>query len=414
MMERKQGLRPFQFDWKELGGALGDLGVLLPLLVALITLNGLPTTSVFVGVGLAYLLVGAYYHLPVPVQPLKAMAAVAIAQGLSRSVIAAGGWWMAAILLLLATTGAIRWVGRLFARPIVRGIQLGLGLLLIRSGVMLAGRSQIVPGGEETVIHLATHNISLSWPLAVVATLLLVWTLRRRHWPATLVVLAFGGITALTVGGVLPDLGQVELGLNLPRPVLPLTSDFATALWLLVIPQLPLTLGNAVFATADTACVYFGDHAQRVTPRALLTTMGLSQAVTAGMGGMPICHGSGGLTAHHKLGARTGAAPLMMGAACLALGLFVDGSALPLLALIPYPVLGVLLAFVGLQHSLLARDLTHWDEMATALIIAAVSFVSRNLAIGFGVGIMLWQLRQLGDRERHRLCQSLKTEHGSH
>lgn len=142
MVEIKPGLAPFRFDWRELSGALGDLGVLLPLLVTLITLNGLPTTSVFVGIWVAYLLAGAYYHLPMPVQPLKAMSAVAIAQGLSGGMIAAGGWWMAAILLLLATTGAIRWVRRLFTRPIVRGIQLGLGLLLIRgSGLVAEPRS---------------------------------------------------------------------------------------------------------------------------------------------------------------------------------------------------------------------------------------------------------------------------------
>lgn len=390
---RKPKLQPFQFDWKELSGALGDLGVLLPVLVALITLNGLPTTGVFVGVGLAYILAGAYYHLPMPVQPLKAMAAVAITQGLSGDVIAAGGWWMAAILLLLAATGAIRWIGRLFTRPVVRGIQLGLGLLLIRSGVMLAGRPQSAPRGNEAVIHFAAYPIPSNWFLAGLTALLLVGTaLRRRRWPAALLVLAFGAITALRVGTVSPGLGQVELGLSLPRLTLPSASAFLPALLLLVIPQLPLTLGNAVFATVDTARLYFGDHAQRVTPKALLTTMGLSQAVAAAIGGVPICHGSSGLTAHYRLGARTGAAPLIMGSICLALGLFVDGSALPILALIPYPVLGVLLAFVGLQHSLLVRDLTRWDEMAIALGTAIVGLATHNLAIGLGVGIVLGQL----------------------
>lgn len=396
MTMRKSGLQPLRFDWKELSGALADLGVLLPLLVALTTLNGLPATSVFVGVGLAYILAGIYYRIPIPVQPLKAMSAVAIAQGLSGSVIAAGGWWMAAILLLLAATGVIRWISRLFSRPVVRGIQLGLGLLLIRSGIMLVGRSQIVFGGDEAVIYLGGGRVPLNWLLAGVATLLLVIALRKSRWPAALIVLSFGIIVALTVGKVLPDLGDVELGLNLPRPVLPSGSDFLTALFLLVIPQLPLTLGNAVFATANTARVHFGDQAERVTPRALLTTMGLSQAVAAAIGGIPICHGSGGLTAHYKLGARTGAAPLMMGIACLAIGLFIDGSVLPILALIPYPVLGILLAFAGLQHGLLVRDLTQWDEILTATSVAAVSWVTHNLAIGFGTGIIVWQLCRLG------------------
>ena len=127
-----------------------------------------------------------------------------------------------------------------------------------------------------------------------------------------------------------------------------------------------------------------------------MTTMGLSQAIAAAIGGIPICHGSGGLTAHYKLGARTGAAPLMIGIVCLAVGLFVDGNVLPILALIPYPVLGILLAFAGLQHSLLVRDLTRWDEVLTAASVATVSWVTHNLAIGFGTGIIVWQLCRLG------------------
>ena len=401
-MTEKPRLPPFCFDWRELSGALGDLGVLLPLLVALTTLNGLPATSVFVGVGVAYILSGIYYRIPIPVQPLKAMSAVAIAQGLSGSVIAAGGWWMAAILLLLAVTGAVRWISQFFSRPVVRGIQLGLGVLLIRSGIMLVGRSQVVFGGDEAVIYFGGGRIPLNWLLAGVATLLLVVALRRSRWPAALVVLCFGIIVALTVGKVWPGLGEVELGLNLPRPVLPSGTDFSTALLLLVIPQLPLTLGNAVFATANTARTYFDDRARRVTPRALLTTMGLSQAVAAAIGGIPICHGSGGLTAHYRLGARTGAAPLMIGIVCLAVGLFVDGDVLPILALIPYPVLGILLAFAGLQHSLLVRDLTRWDEMLTAASVAVASWVTHNLAIGFGTGIIVWQLCRLGRIARAR------------
>ena len=309
---------------------------------------------------------------------------------------------MAAILLLLAVTGTVRWLGRLFSRPVVRGIQLGLGLLLIRSGVLLVGRAQVVFGGDEAVIYLGGGRIPLNWVLAGVATLLLVMALRRSRWPAALIVLSFGVIIALTVGKVWPGLGEVELGLNLPRLAFPSASDFPTALFLLVIPQLPLTLGNAVFATANTSRTYFGDRARRATPRALLTTMGLSQAIAAVIGGIPICHGSGGLTAHYKLGARTGAAPLMMGIVCLAVGLFVDGNVLPILALIPYPVLGILLAFAGLQHSLLVRDLARWDEILTAASVAAASWVTHNLAMGFGTGIIVWQLCRLGRIARAR------------
>lgn len=377
--------------WGELGGALGDLGTLVPLVAALITVNGLPATSVFFGIGVAYILSGLFYRLPIPVQPLKAVAAIAIARGLPGTTVAASGWWMGGLLLLLALADFSRWLDHLFTRPVIRGIQLGLGLMLVRSGLALASRPQVVPGGEERVIHLASRPLPLGWPVAAAALLLLGIALRHRRHLASLILLAFGGLTALTVGGAGRVLGGIRLGIALPAPILPSSADMISALVFLVLPQIPLTLGNAVFATVDTAQTYFGPRAHRVTPRNLLTTMGISQWIAALFGGVPVCHGSGGLTAHYRLGARTSAAPLIMGTLCLALALFVDGKALPFLALIPYPVLGILLAFVGVQHSLLVRDLRGWEGIGVALTTASLGFAAGNLAIGFGGGIVLQQ-----------------------
>ena len=397
----------FRLTWREIAGALGDLGVLLPLAVALITVNGLSATGVFFGVGVAYILTGLTYRLPLPVQPLKAVAAIAIAQGLSGGAVVAAGWWMGLLLLLFVATDAARWMSRFFTRPVIRGIQLGLGLLLVRSGLLLASRLQIVPGGAEQVIHVASRPVPLGWLLAGAAGLVLVWAMRHRRWPASLIALSFGVFLALTLGGATGNLGQVRLGLSLPRPVLPRLPDLTTAFFLLVLPQIPLTLGNAVFATVDTAQAYFGGDARRVTPRALLTTMGLSQLVAALFGGVPVCHGSGGLTAHYKLGARSGLAPVLMGGLCLALAVFVDGNVVPILALVPYPVLGMLLAFVGVQHGLLARDLRGWEEGAVALVTATVGVATRNLALGFGAGIAVQQSSRLVRHLRTRRSGAL-------
>ncbi|MFN3763267.1 MAG: putative sulfate/molybdate transporter, partial [Anaerolineae bacterium] len=364
---------------------------LVPLAVALITVNGLPATGVFFGVGVAYILVGLFYRLPIPVQPLKAVAAIAVARGLPGRTVTAAGWWMGFLLLLFALTDASRWLERLFTRPVVRGIQLGLGLMLVRSGLALASRPQVVPGGEERVVHLAARAIPPGWILAVLTGVILLWALRSRRWPAALPVLAFGGLVALTVGGAGRVLGTVRLGLALPVPALPRSGDLTAALLWLVLPQIPLTLGNAVFATADAARAYFGERAARVTPRNLLTTIGVSQLMAALFGGIPVCHGAGGLTAHYRMGARTGLAPVLMGTLCLALALFVDGHVLPFLALVPYPVLGALLAFVGVQHAWLVRDLRGWTEVGVALVTAGIGFATGNLALGFSGGILLEQ-----------------------
>jgi len=398
--------------WGELSGALGDLGTLVPLAAALITVNGLSATGVFFGLGVAYVLSGLFYRLPIPVQPLKAVAAIAIARGLPGTTVAAAGWWMGGLLLLFALVDLPRWLDRLFTRPVIRGIQLGLGMMLVQSGLMLVSRPQVVPGGEERVLHLASHTFPVGWLIAAAALPFLIYTLRHRRYVASLVLLAFGGLTALAIGGAGRILGEIRLGIAFPAPALPSVADLMSALIFLVLPQIPLTLGNAVFATVDTAQAYFGHQARRVTPRNLLTTMGISQLVAALFGGVPVCHGSGGLTAHYRLGARTGAAPLLMGILCLALALLVDGNALPFLALIPYPVLGILVAFVGVQHGLLVRDLRGWEGIGVALTTALLGFATGNLALGFGGGILLQQFLGLVRRVRARRAAARSLEGG--
>ena len=384
---RKTG-NGFRFNLFELGGALGDLGTLLPLAIALITLNGMSTTSVFLVVGLSYVTAGLFYRLPMPVQPLKAVAAIAIAGGLSASVVSASGLVMAVVLLLLSITGTIGLVSRLFPRAVIRGIQLGLALFLVKAGLFLVARKQVIVGGNDSFFGLANLNISAGWLLAAAFGVVFVMLLRSRKVPASLAVLGLG-IAAGMFWGSFPGLKTMHFGLSLPSASVPSLANLTTALVLLVIPQIPLTLGNAVFATQDTARIYFGTKAKRVTPRALTTTMGLSNLAAGLLGGMPVCHGSGGLTAHYRLGARTGAAGLMLGALFVTLAVFVDGNALPILSLIPYSVLGVLVVFVGVQHGLLVRDLRGAPDIAVVSVIAIMAVITGNLAIGFGSGMAL-------------------------
>ena len=392
-------VRSFKFVLWETGGAFGDLGTLLPLLVALILVNQVSSTGSFLVVGLAYILAGLYYRIPIPVQPLKAMAAIAIATGLSASIISASGLLMAGLLLLLAVTGVIGLIAKLFPIPIIRGIQLSVAVLLIKAGVTLASKPQGFIGQQG-----AMHNfvgVPIGWLLAIGSGILLIIFRHNRRLPVALIVLAFGFLASI-LWGPIGRLAQLKLGLALPTPGLPALSDFGTALILLVIPQIPLTLGNAVFAAADTARSYFGDKAHRVTYKSLLSTMGIANLVAGLLGGFPVCHGSGGVTAHFKLGARTGIANLIIGSLFVVLALFLDGNPLPLLSLLPYPVLGVMVAFIGLQHALLIRDLRGWLNIAVVLLITLVTLVTGNLAIGFALGVVLLQRQKIAGMLRRK------------
>ena len=303
MSARSPDVLGLRFNLAELSGSLADLGVLLPLTLALITLNGVNATSAFVVIGLAYLLNAFVYRLPIPVQPLKSLSATALALGLSASVVTAGAWWMALILIVLAIANAAPWIGRLFPKPIVRGIQLGLALLLINSAWTLWQ-----PTGGSTAIDVWL----IGGGLFVLGAFLVV----RHDW-AALGVISFGVVVALIRSGVPTLTFQPAL----PSIALPAPGDFLPALWLLALPQIPLSLANSIYSTEDAARQYFGANAAHVEARRLLTTMGLSNVAAALFGGVPVCHGCGGLTAHYRLGARTGGAPLMLGVFFLLFGL---------------------------------------------------------------------------------------------
>ncbi len=380
----------------ELSGALADLGVLLPLALLMISSNGLPPARVFISFGIAYLVSAAAYHLPIPVQPLKSFAATAIALGLSATVIQAGAWWMALIFWGLAASKLYKQIGRLFPKPLIRGIQIGVGWLLLRSAwnliaanslaVELTGR---LPEGLSPTLILTTGA----------AIILLIMLQLRPHW-AGLAVIAFGAFAAAM-------LFSQPSGETLPPPAvgsfgMPSISDFGNALWLLVLPQIPLSLGNAVFAAEDTAARYYGRRAARVSPPRLLTTMGLNSLIAALIGGIPTCHGSGGVTAHYRLGARTAGAPLMLGIGFLALGLLPPGASNALVALFPIPVLAVLLAYVGAEHMRLADDLAGLAEWLPALAVVAAVLLAGNLALGFAAGFGTHALIAAGRRIRKR------------
>jgi SulP family sulfate permease len=377
--------RSFVFSLTEFSGALADLGVMLPLILALITLNGMDATAVFVGVGIAYIIVAFVYRLPIPVQPLKSVSALALALGLAPVVIVTGAIWNAVAFLGMGFARADRWVQKAFPKPVVRGIQLGLSWLLFKSAWKLVSQPASPWQGGIT---LSNQTIAWIWILISGAVFFLVAFLVWKKDYAALGVVVFGvGVSAFRLG-----LPPISLHLTLPKimPLTPTWNQLFQGLLLLAIPQIPLSLGNSIYATADAARTYFGAEARQVNERKLMFTMGAIDGMTALIGGMPLCHGCGGLTAHYRLGARTGGAPLMLGVIFLALGLLGGQTSMEIFSLIPFPVLGVLLAYVGFQHLMLARDLRGLKEWFTACFVLILAITTSNLGIGFLCGAVIY------------------------
>jgi SulP family sulfate permease len=395
-VETKETTPAFAFDRSELAGSLGDVGILFPIALALIRLNGLNPTSAFLTAGLLYIGVGFYYRLPLPVQPLKAVSAIAIAFSFAPSTIAAAGILMGGLLLLLGVTGWAGTLARFFTKPIIRGIQLGIGIILVKTAINLMGK----PWTGVQVS--ASEPVPVNWTgyLVGVGGFLLILALRgNQRFPASLVVLSFGALIGLAIAP--PSWPAFSLGPVWPALALPSAGDFTIALTALVIPQIPLTFGNAIVATADLARTYFGGRAERVTPSRLAGGMGLANLFAGLIAGLPVCHGSGGLTAHYKFGARTGGAPIMIGLGCCVLGLAFGATAVWIIGLIPLTILGAFLLFVGLEHCLLIADLQGREEFLVALTTASVSVATRNLTIGYAAGFVMHLFsRPRGDADR--------------
>jgi sulfate permease, SulP family len=377
------------FSRRELSGAVADLGVLIPLAVALIVQNGLSPTAVLLPAGLLYVVVSFVYRLPVPVQPLKALGAIAIAKGLGSDEIAAAALILGAIFVVLGRIGALDLAARAFPRALIRGVQLTVGLLFLKIAWGLV---------TDPPKSFGEFAFPASWALPLAAVGVVVAFALRRH-PVSLALVGIGAIVMFARGGHDVALGPSSLAF----PSLD-SATFWSAFTVLVLPQLPLSFANSCLATADAARVYFGDEkAGRVRPGGgedtppppppgrLASTFGTANLFSGAISGMPVCHGAGGMTAHVAFGARTGGAPLALGTALVALALVAGSGLAALLPAFPLPILAALLASAGFLHIALLRDLRGAPAWALAVGVGVVGF-EVNLAIAVGLGLAIWWL----------------------
>jgi SulP family sulfate permease len=379
-----------KFDRREFAGAVADLGVFVPIAVALIVSNGLSATAVLLPAGLLYVAAAVVYRLPVPVQPLKAFGAIAIAKGLGSDEIAAGALLMGAMFLLAGRLGILDVLARVFPRALVRGVQLTVGLLFLKIAWGLV---------TDPPKSFAAYGLDVRWalPLGVLA---LVLALTLRRYAISIALVGTGVVVALALAGGHLELGPSALALpSLDGAVL------LTALTVLVLPQAPLSFANSCLATADAARVYFGKEGERVRPGRLATSFGTANLLAGAVSGMPVCHGAGGMTAHYKFGARTGGAPLAMGIALLFLAVAVGAGLAGVLPAFPLPVLAGLLATAGVLHITLLRDLQGARDWALALLVGGIGF-ELNLLWALAAGLAVWWIPYGFGRLQARLAEA--------
>jgi SulP family sulfate permease len=382
----------YRFNRLEFSGSLGDLGTLLPLALGLVLVNGLDPLGVFFTIGLFFIFSGVFFGVTVPVQPMKVIGAYAIATAMPASQILAAGALMGVFMLVIGATGAITPIGRFIPHSVVRGVQLSTGVLLMAQGIrMMIGTSsfQLLQQAAEPYLTVqAVGPLPVGVVIGTIGMLLTLLLLENKHLPAGLFVV-LGGMAIGLTSGTGQGLETISLGFHLPGwlPLgWPAATDFASALVILVLPQIPMTLGNAVVAYVDLSADYFPEAAGRVTYRRVCISMALASFASFVLGGIPLCHGAGGLAAHYRFGARTAGSNLIAGTLFLLLSISLGSGILAILFLIPMAVLGVLLIFAGSQLAMTVIDLKTRKDLFVAVTMVGITLAA-NLAAGFAVGI---------------------------
>ena len=351
----------------DVSGAFADLGTFIPLVTGMVLLGGLDPSRVLVGFGIFAIATGVFYRRPVPVQPMKVVAALAIAGAIDANAVIASGIVIGVVLVVLAMTGLIERLQTLVPKAVLHGVQLGLGATLIWAAAMLP---------------------KTSLPISAVLLLLLLGAQRTRLGSYSALGLIGCGLAYTFFLGA-HDLPNVAFALPSFAVIWPAWPDFVHSGYSVLLPQLAMTLTNAVLLTAILASEYFPQSKDHITTRNLALSSGFLNVVLAPFGAVPMCHGAGGLAAQYGQGARTGLAPIIFGAFCLALAVMAGTSAMQWLMQIPAEVIAALLAFAGVQ--LMSLNKLAVASQASLVVVVATALVSlaTNVAIGLVAGLVL-------------------------
>jgi len=359
------------YNKMEFAGAFGDLGTLIPFAVGYITLNKMDPLGILVAFGIFKIFVGLYFRTPVPIQPMKAIGGMAIAHAgtITPGMIWGSGIFTGLFWLLMGLTGAITWIEKVTTKPVVRGIMLGLGLSFIGEGLGMMRQQPLYAIG------------------GVVLTFLL---LDNRRVPAMLVLLGYGVLVAfLQKPELFGELSNLSIRFRWPEPVIGKISwnDLLAGFVLLGFPQAPLTLGNAIIGTCAENNAHFPDR--KVTAKTISIDHGVMNLISAAIGGVPMCHGAGGMAGHIRFGARTGGALVILGAIVLMTGLFLSDSVTLLFQFFPRPILGVILFFAGIELALVVKDIRLKRQNLFVLLVTAGTAMW-NMGVAYLAGLLLY------------------------
>ena len=411
MFEMEQAIQaPRRLDWcrtvsgrflfGEAAGALGDMGTFVPIVLALVVLVGMDPAAILIFAGLANIATGLMFRIPIAVQPMKAIAALAIAGTMSAGEMGFAGIVIGASVLILASVKLIGRLERVIPHTVVSGIQLAVGGRLAIKGLELGCFDQATQAmrplwSPTSLLVLGAAGVILALPRGL------------RRW---------GVLGLILVGFVLAAAYQPALlgswGISVWRPnIIHLDSSMAGAILRGSVAQLPLTLLNSVFAVSLLAGRLFPEHRQRAGSTKIAISVGVMNLLACPFGAMPVCHGSGGLAGQYAFGARSGLSMVMLGTVKLLIGLLFGAAALAWMQAFPLAVLGIFLLMAG---GTLAQASRFWQSriaFAVAAVTVAIYYATGFLLAGFAAGWVVHAVATLAIRRKERVKPLLVSMH---
>lgn len=362
-------IQKIKFNKQEFAGAFGDIGTDFPLIVAMILAANLHAPSVLIVYGLMQILTGLTYRIPMPVQPLKAMATLVIAQKIAGPVLLGAGLSIGVVMLVLSLTGLLDKLTKLVPKAVIRGLQLGLGISLCS----LACKE-----------YIAADKL-WGYVLAFGAFLIVIFFIDNKKLPASILVIGLGFLYAFIVSVDFQALFQAA-GFSLPLTTVPSVEDVSKGFVLLALPQIPLSLGNSIMATKQVTSDLFPERTD-LTVKKIGITYSLMNLIVPFVGGVPVCHGAGGMIGHYTFGGRTGGSVIIYGLLYIAIGVFFGNSFEEVIKVFPLPILGVILLVEGISLMLLVKDTVQDKKgFVIAILVGALAF---GLPYGFMVSMIV-------------------------
>lgn len=354
-----------KFTLREFGGAFGDWGTLVPFIIGYISIVGLNPAGIFLTLGITNIILGIKFNLPLPVQPQKTIGTVAISKGWDPNMVISTGFGTGVIWFLLGFSKKLNKIVSKVPIVAVRGIQLGLALILGWTG-----------------LKLFSENLFLGF-ISIAIILILI---KNKPIPSA-IILTFGGILIMFFTQTI-FISELEFGFPLLTFQIPTWDNFLLGMVYAGFAQLFLTLTNVMVATVVLIKELFPDR-EGIDANTLAFNMGAMNLINPFLVGMPLCHGSGGLMAQYAFGARTGGSMILEGVMELILGLFFSEALLILFTEFPMAILGAMLIYTAFLLGKIALSDFNIKVFPIILTSAIICF-SINIAIGFLIGLIIY------------------------